>query len=335
MTIALVASCTKTEIRYDEPNQISFAPVAKVSTKAAIEENSYPINLPLYVFANTEKGQAYLNNVQFTYDNTANAFVNATAYWPNVDKLVFSGVSASGNVGDATSPADVVVNFTATPNTLTIGGTTAYIQPDEDNNDLLWFPTTAEYGKQSNAVEVVMQHACALLKFNFIAESGLTGWKIKSLVVNDLYKSGKAVCTVVTENQISTPTVTWTTSGTTSTLNVYERKSDAATTEYTIKNDSYITPENIANNTIVIPQTPGTLSVTYEFTSQAGETIEETVSVPLSIGEGKKWQSGYRYTYNITMGAEQIKIAPKASTWGDYDADSTTDGTQNIEKTVQ
>ena len=51
MTIALVASCTKTEIRYDEPNRISCTPVAKVSTKAAVE-GIYPTTLPLYVYAN-------------------------------------------------------------------------------------------------------------------------------------------------------------------------------------------------------------------------------------------------------------------------------------------
>ena len=50
MTIAVVASCTKTEISYDEPNQITFAPVAKVSTKAAV--NTYPTDLPLLVYAN-------------------------------------------------------------------------------------------------------------------------------------------------------------------------------------------------------------------------------------------------------------------------------------------
>ena len=342
MTIALVASCTKTEIRYDEPNQISFTPVAKVSTKAAVE-GTYPTDLPLFVYANAGVKDAelstfttaYFNEFKFTHDDSA--FTNTDAYWPNEKYLVFAGVSASGNIGADTGKATLSMDFAT--NQLTV---TSYTQPDNGNNDLMWFPRTSQsYGKQTDAVAVEMKHACALLKFNFIAETGTAGWKIKSVVVNALQKSGTAVC--------GETSASWTPSGEKSTLSVYTKTDSDDASNYTIKADDsdagtvdYITPETVADNTIVIPQTPTTLSVTYEFTTNAQATLEETVTVPLSLGketvEGeeveKKWQSGYRYTYNITMGAEQIKIAPTASSWGDYDADTAEDGTQNIEKTV-
>lgn len=325
MTLAVVASCTKTEISYDAPSHISIAPVAKVNTKASLTE--YPTTgLPLHVFANTEDDESYLDDVIFSYDNTAQSFVNADAFWPNEKQLVFAGVSGSGNIGAQTNYAPVSMDFAT--NTLTIGTSTyVYNQPDSGNNDLLWFPTTAEYGKRADAVEVEMNHACALLQFNFIAESGLTGWKIKTLVVEDIYKSGYANCVVET----ATPKAVWTTSGSTDDFDVYTRAADANEDEYTIKNDDsdattndYITPENTTDNTIVIPQTPTSLTVTYEFTSQASGQIEETISIPLSIGKGivdgnkqeKKWQSGKRYIYNITMGADQIKIAPTIGSWG-------------------
>lgn len=342
MTIALVASCTKTEIRYDEPNRISFTPVAKVSTKAAVE-GTYPTTLPLYVYANAGAANAEIETYttayfeEFEFTHNGSAFTNADAYWPNEKHLVFAGVSASGNIGADSDKATLSMNFAT--NQLTV---TSYTQPDNDNNDLMWFPKTSQsYGKETDEVAVQMLHACALLKFNFIAETGTAGWKIKSVVVNDLQKSGTAVC--------GATSATWTPSGNKSTFRVYTKADSDDASKYTIKaddsnaeTDDYITPETVANNTIVIPQEPTTLSVTYEFTTSADETLEETVTVPLSLGketvEGeeveKKWQSGHRYTYNITMGAAQIKIAPTASSWGDYDADTATEGTQNIEKTV-
>ena len=324
MTLAVVASCTKTEISYDAPSHISIAPVAKVNTKASLTQ--YPTTgLPLHVFAYTEDNKSYLNDVVFNYDNTAQSFINADAFWPNEKKLVFAGVSGSGNIGAPTNPAPVAMNFST--NTLTIGtSTNVYTQPDAGNNDLLWFPTTEEYGKQATAVGVVMNHACALLQFNFIAESGLTRWKIKTLVVEDIYKSGYADCVV----DGTTPKAVWTTSGSTGDFAVYTRAANANEEEYTIKNDDsnantndYITPENTTDNTIVIPQAPTRLTVTYEFTSQASGQIEETISIPLSIGketidgteQDMKWQSGKRYIYNITMGADQIKIAPRVDSW--------------------
>ena len=360
MTIALVASCTKTEIRYDEPNQISFTPVAKVSTKAAVE-STYPVaTLPLHVWANAGDKDAdksaftskYFENFTFTAADGAQVLTNSNAYWPNEKYLVFAGVSASGNVGATTDPATLAMDFSKDELTIT-----SYTQPKGEsvNNDLMWFPTTTPQGKPaSDAAENVtltMLHACALLKFNFIADAEIEDWniKIKTITVNDLVWSGDAVCGTTSAN--------WTVSTTASkeTVTVYSRTAegttDAEKAVYTVKcadddatTNDYITPETVADNTIVIPQTPGTLSVTYEFTTSANATLTETVTVPLSIGketvEGveveKKWQSGYRYTYNITMGAGQIKIAPTASTWGDYDANpSTTDVADPIEKNVQ
>lgn len=341
MTLAVVASCTKTEISYDAPSHISIAPVAKVNTKASLE-GTYPTNLPLYVYANAGDPSAeesaytakYFENYKFEYDGTS-SFVNANAYWPNEKYLVFAGVSASGNIGAAQTPATLSMDFAN--DKLTVAG---YIQPfgaADVNNDLLWFPRTGKTGKPANnaSINPTMHHACALLKFNFIAEAGLKDVKIKEIVVNDLYWSGTAVC--------GTSSAEWTitTGATVSPVTVYTRAEETAETTdeqkavYTLKvkgtesPDVYRTPETVSNNTIVIPQTPTELSITYDFTTSAGQVLRETVKVPLSIGTEKKtvdgvekdvaieWQSGKRYIYNITMGADQIKIAPTVKAWDD------------------
>ena len=52
LTIALLASCAKTEVQYEPAGEISFAPVSKLSTKAALDGTGYPDGLDMYIFAN-------------------------------------------------------------------------------------------------------------------------------------------------------------------------------------------------------------------------------------------------------------------------------------------
>lgn len=330
MTIAIVASCTKTEIRYDEPNQISFAPVAKVSTKAAV--NSYPDNLPLLVYANagavdgtvpTGFTEVYLNGTEFTKDD--GAFINSTAYWPNVKALIFAGVSKSDNV----VANNVTVGF-PTANTVTVSG---YTQPDTGNNDLMWFlHTTPETSKSTN-LEVTMQHACSWLVFNFkgdaVTASTTQPWKVTKVVVKSVSKTGTATlgasavwssvgggADYVVYNEYTADEV------------VYETEGTALTAGgVSISND---------NNVVVIPQAPKQLEITYEFRAPSGNIIKETKEVSLAYADpSANWVAGKKYTYDITIGTAQIKIAPTASTWND-DINGDATGTGNpIEKTVE
>lgn len=348
MTLAAVAACTKTEIRYDQPDQISFAPVAKVSTKAAVA--SYPTNLPLLVYANagvkntttptdlSSFTEEYLNDLEFT--STSGAFTNATAYWPTVKALIFAGVSKSGNVS-----ADNVEASFPTANTVTV---TDYTQPDTGNNDLMWFQhTTPETAKSSNLV-VTMQHACSWLVFNFIGNdvtaSSTSPWKVTKVVVKNIYKTGTANLGTTA----SWPTANLSNNADYVVYNDYPENATATTVVYNEddKGKSLTTSGvDISNNdnVIVIPQAidatsgHGQLEITYEFVSQAKSIIKETKTVSLApTSTDSKWDAGKKYTYNVTITTEQIKIAPTVDGWDDYDANpSTTTTIDPIEKTVE
>ena len=204
LAIAAIAACSKSEVQYtDQQLEIGFAPVSKISTKAAVADTDYPINLDMFVFANagiaddeiSTYSEVYFRNARFTnkdggvFGGTPNSY-----YWPNVKGLIFSGVSESGNVnksivvtpavgetpaveipasvpsyayfaGDGTNPAEWQIG---------LAGYTPYVGTStQGDNDLMWFPTTTSFGKEDvmgdgndGDIDVEMKHACAWVTIN-------------------------------------------------------------------------------------------------------------------------------------------------------------------------
>ena len=103
--VAALAACTKSEVAFEQTAAIGFQVVTGKMTKASVEDNIYPENLNMYVFAMTETAAGvanttadYLDNAEFAkvLDNLWGGWLNGEAYpyyWPNVKKLFFAGVS--------------------------------------------------------------------------------------------------------------------------------------------------------------------------------------------------------------------------------------------------
>mgnify|MGYP003315130891 CR=1 FL=1 len=51
--MAAVMSCAKTELAFEQPGEISFSPVSRYNTKAAVIDTDFTANQNFYVFANT------------------------------------------------------------------------------------------------------------------------------------------------------------------------------------------------------------------------------------------------------------------------------------------
>ena len=194
---AAIMSCSKTEPVYTQPEEISFMPVSRIESKAAVTGIYYTADQNFYVFANTvaETTQKYFENIEFSKLTTSGSVVtvdnpnsednadiltvfvgNPTQYWPNVTPLQFFGVTKSGNVNDPITPA-IDADFT----TMTLTG---YEQPSptvEASNDLMYFYDNnngAGYTKGTQQVIPVMKHACSWLTFNMQADAALTTyWK--------------------------------------------------------------------------------------------------------------------------------------------------------------
>lgn len=339
LAIAAIAACSKSEVQYaDQQLEIGFAPVVKKATKVAEDDAIYNTNLPMYIFANTyndndasEFSVPYFENSQFAHRN-GGVFGGATCsyYWPNVKTLVFSGISKSGNVNNGATP---VYNL----NTYTIEETTSKILEinlegyapgnggaEEGDNDLMWFPTTAPYGKPATTgtpIEVTMKHACAWvtikLKGDGTTGAGLNAWEITDVYFKDLSLSGNVVLgssadwTLVAANSDRTDVYLAPTAS--SERNGFSLSSDYV--DYTKKNDDNFKFSDL----VVVPQGTKSLYVAYEYLSDVDNDIKftETKEIPLTytLEPGNTWKAGFHYIYNITIGTDEILVEPKVAEW--------------------
>lgn len=328
LAAAAITACTKSGIEYDQPDEIGFVPVAKLNTKAAVSTTYYPDGLNMYVFAkaglDTDKDgtveaiectEEYFNNAEFKVSSTANVFQGVTPYyWPNVKKLIFSGYSKSGNVAGLTKKP------TYKDNAITIEGYKPGAGTDvEGDNDLMWFPTVGPYAKPGNIgtdndkdVNVVMQHACAWITINIkgdkVTGAEGTSWKIEDLTFATLSQSGKVTLGT---------TASWT-PGEATPFDAYTK------TEPTPLTTDYVDFTKLTyKDLIIIPQSTKTLTVKYSFVSQKGGSaaedkdivITEVKDIPLTYTSDKGWKPGVHYTYNITIGTEEILVEPTVTGW--------------------
>ena len=344
--IAAMASCTKTEVQYADESAISFAPVSRLSTKAAVHSTDYPDALNMYVFANAgldgtdanttvdlaECTDTYFANAEFangTHDD--HVFGGVTPYyWPNVKSLWFAGVSRSGNINNGSTPT---VDFAA--NTITVNG----YQPGEGSltqgdNDLMYFVPIGPYSKATNAttpVTVTMKHACSWITVkvagNAVSGASNTTWEIVDLKMTGLATSGNLTVTA--------GVVAWAEGDKTGEFGL-------KTANANVKLTQTLTDLLTTTNAVVIPQAPATLYVKYQYVSQPAQgtsgqdgyvpaivTVEET-NIPLTYNGTAEWLPGYHYTYDLTISAGEILLQPSAEVWTEYDHDSATDGNQNI-----
>lgn len=313
--MAAVMACTKTEATFEQPGEISFSPVSRYNTKAAVTGTNFTASQNFYVFANTTDNEKYFSNILFEADGTNKDGEyqvykgNPSQFWPNVKSLKFAGYTVSGNVG-ATSPsikASMADNF----ETMTL---TSYQQPlpaENKANDLMWFfenNSGSGYDKNTDYVNPTMKHALSWITINIKAESQglLDYWK--NLTIIDV-----EFANLITTNTVALGTdAVWT----------EVAAPNPAVPVAVMTTDKVLTTSSqefaeVANNTIVIPQTPVDLNVKYSYTSLADNsvTITETKPVSLKFNGENKWAAGTHYTYELTIGANEIKIAPKSTEW--------------------
>lgn len=350
--VAALFSCSKSDITYDNPSEIAFAPYAKKTTKAAVAGTDYPNDLNMFVFANAGTGndmstyeEPYFKNALFEDKDNNGVFAGTPAYyWPNVKSLIFSGLSASGNVSNTTQTFTFNQNAGAWQINLTGYAPGNGIDVNA-NNDLMWFSPEKPYSKadvpgsaddnpnanEDNDIEVTMKHACAWITIN-IKGDGTTGaygttWNIKSLKLTSLSTSGSAelgTSAYWPANRLSEASSVTIHENTT----IVPEQMNYLTTEYVdyTTRDQKIDDDDITingakfNSLIVIPQSVCDLEIEYTFVSQVGlNPISEVKSIPLThtVTEGvsQPWASGIHYTYNITIGTKEILIEPSVTDW--------------------
>ena len=334
LAVAALAACTKSEVAYEAPAEIGFNVVAGNITKTAVDGEVYPTTLNMYVFAetadNTGSEANYILNGEFKYRGAYNNVVTDANdsknpnvwggwkddaaypyYWPNTKNLRFAGYSKSGNVTTAT------VAYDCQNDELTISG---YAPGTGVDNDLMYFPKTGEYGKNTTYVPVSMYHTCAWISFYVKGDdvTGATGstYKVTDLTITGIDATADLTCTG--------SSVSWANNtATDATAAVLASGAVALSTTAAMA-------ETTPNSTVLIPQVPGSLNVTYTYTSPAGQTVSETVTgLSLKLTKDTEdattetgptsWEAGKHYIYTITIKANEILIAPTPVDWTDED----------------
>lgn len=344
-TMAAVMSCVKTELAFEQPSEISFSPVSRYNTKAAVTGTNFTADQNFYVFANTVETTSakYFENALFIPDDDqTGAPTNLTVYagspsqfWPNVTPLKFAGYTVSGNVGT------VKATMSDPWGTMTITG---YSQPHDfqnaQANDLMWFfddNNANGYDKESGIITPTMKHACSWITVTVKVAANLVDTD-PSTDGNQPYWTNITVKNIKFENLNTTgdvalsETAVWSNvAGPQTNVNIYNNATGTVVDATAKTIDSAV-----ANNVIVVPQLPTTLAMTYSYTTPAGVSVTETkTGISLKYDGDNEWAAGTHYTYELTIGADEIKIAPASSPWTDYDADDSEDGVQNPTQEVK
>ena len=354
MAVAALAACTKSEVQYDTPNEIGFAPVASNVTKSVAGYNGetfdgvFPTDVDLYVFANAvdgtfsadNEGDAYFQNARFVWDSskgseatqtigdksyaTTGAYAgNPTRYWPNVKTLVFAGYSDACGV-----EKNATMNFAT--NTLSIP---SYTQDNatytaEGTNDLMWFPCDGiAYTKAANEIAAGMKHACSWITINVAGDDVTATYEktttdAEGTTTTSTYTGWTLNSLVVKTLKHSGSVVCGATTANWTLSSTDEGEDEEYYNAGTTFTKDYVKYENAANNFIVLPQEPTALEVNYTYTSDAANnlTLTETKSVSLDYdAAGTAWQPGVHYIYNVKITATEILIDPVVVDWTEYE----------------
>ena len=317
LAAAAMASCSTSEVEFDNPKEIGFTTVANNITRTVVDGTVYPTSLGMYVYAwttdNTAQQANYINNGKFK-NKEGNVWGGETPYyWPNVKTLHFAGYSASGNASSAT------VAYNCTADQLSITGYAPGTSSDAGANDLMYFPSTAAtnadgYDKETTFVPVTMYHTCSWITFK-VKGDAVTGadgstYQVTGLQITGVDQTANVTCGALNDG---VPSIAWsenTTQTETYTVTLNPSLDKLTTTATNVE---------AGNNIVLIPQTPGSLTLTYTYTSPAGQTITETKeNIALKLDDANSnWAPGKHYTYIITIKANEILIAPSAVDWTD------------------
>ena len=340
VALAALAACTKSEVAYEQPSEIGFSVVAGNVTKSVVDGDTYPTDLNMYVNAwttdNPDSTPNYIEEGEFEHADEYNFAKEVWGgvdpyYWPNVKELYFAGFSkAEGlNLGN--------ISYNTTTDVLTFAD---YTPAKSGNNDLMWFPKTAQsYGKDTDFVPVNMYHTCAWITFLVKGDEVTSGkYTVTALQMYGVDQTATLTCTGTTVNIVDETNTQKYVDASAETLvsldaakypvtkvNTYDGLLSDTATNFETGVEEGITGGDI----VVLPQVPGMLSLTYTYTSPSGDPIEETVTgVDLALAKDnattpatgpEQWEAGKHYIYTITIKANEILIAPTPVDWTDQE----------------
>lgn len=321
--ITAIAACTKSEVTYEAPGEIGFAPVTGNITKASGKAGNLATDQELGIYAfwdnnpdlekvNTVSDYSsyddeYLVNALFVHRSNSSWGGSPTGHpWPVNGALVFAGYTTPGDVVLATGTQNRNVTYNLSSDTMTFTG-----YDNSNEFDLCWFGRTAySYNnrKDGTAIGIELSHALSWITIAAYAEKSAIGWKITSMEWK-VPTSGTAACTGSGDSAKAVwDPVTYPAASADPT--------NILTASHTLEAISNEGKGAILTNNLVIPSLPVDLTIDYTFMVNGDKKEDsKTVSLKLNDKNTDKWISGVHYTYTLKFAANEILVAPSYGTW--------------------
>ena len=277
--IVALASCSKTQVVYnDAPEEIGFKAVTGAMTKAVDSWDTATEVMGLFAVKSDES--TYLNNVQFKKDETEAYFVgwDGTAHKPYYWPL--------NEVLDFIVYAPHNASAALTTNVLTI----PVDNTGADQKDVLYgAEKLVDKAKQADAYAVNMKHALTWIEVNIVADQdGVLN--VTKLDLTDIVPSGTLNVNYTTADA---PVLSWTNPGTAAPVSVYT---------------GAVGTTKVTKDFLIIPAAEQT-SFALTYTLNGGSSLNTTLEI-----DGA-WKAGFKYVYNISVAASEIKITPTVLPW--------------------
>lgn len=299
----LFAACQKTTVvgDYSSPQEIGIFSVSKTMTKAgAINTTTFPTDYPMKVSAYLAEGATangeYFENKTFIHDT--DAWVGGQ-YWP-ISTAKINFFAAAPETSDVTTTFNTIAE---SKKTATITVTNNVTNQDDVMYALAQGSHTA--GAEYTAVPMAFKHALSWICFS--ATSGNTGTGAPTIVVNNITVKnvafdGTGTLTVTEANYTSTNSANVKSENVTPTWTVTDKTSSKEIAAASFSEGMLIIPETYNPTfTINYTVTQNGTSFTYDYNYNPGSST---------------WEAGKKYSYNITITLQEIKITPTVDTWG-------------------
>ena len=159
--------------------------------------------------------------------------------------------------------------------------------------------------KNSGNIPVDFDHALAYVTVNFSGEDVIT---LSDAKLNGTYQSGTYTVTYGTPT-----TVAWSAQGNATDLNL---SAGALTADY-------------STSWMVVPESTGnTITFDYTIAGMTGDAISKEITL------SESWKAGTHYTYNVTIGANEIEFEVHSVTGWDEDLDDDPETDDTIDKQI-
>ena len=310
--VAALASCSKSEVAYEQEREISLAPVPQNMTKTMMTGKSFLTSEQFNVWAWYEQlpagtdvaawqadasfDQLYITESPFVYREGTNWGGETPYYWPKLGSLLFAGYYPT----DIAEKVDYT--FSASDNKMVFKDIAqTEVDATDYKEDIMYFNMTAS-SSASGPVAVVFKHALSWITVNVKKSEKRPKIVIDEIKFTEVNPEGTG-----TVNGASV--ISWATTGTPAETVV----GTAVELEETATK---------LKEPLFIPQTmDGDLVITYTVYSSDTEKFTETYTAPLSTlkADLDTWAPAKHYIYNIEIGTSEILIAPTVEDWTDVE----------------